>query len=179
MTAIAVGGLAASHQTETPATELVEGRVAVQIPAGWSVQRITGGPGSARVQVVSPVDPGAILHITQSRVPTADLAATADALRSAAAAQPPGVFVDFRPDDRRAGRPAVTYREVRPATTSAGPSSWRAGCGSASVVRAHPAMRTRPRANRPFVPPGKSVDGEGNQIGSGTVESDNDHRRER
>lgn len=112
--AIAVSGVAASYQTDTSVAELVEGRVAVRIPADWSVQRITGGPGSARVQVVSPVDPGVILHITQSRMPTADLAATADALRSAADAQPPGVFVDFNPDDRRAGRPAVTYREVRP-----------------------------------------------------------------
>jgi type VII secretion-associated protein (TIGR03931 family) len=137
MTAIAVGGVAASRQTGISATELVEGRVAVRIPADWSVQRITGGPGSARVQVVSPVDPGAMLHITQSRVPTADLAATADALRSAADAQPPGVFVDFNPDDRRAGRPAVTYRELRPghdirwAVVMAGRLRISIGCQSA------------------------------------------------
>jgi type VII secretion-associated protein (TIGR03931 family) len=113
MTTIAVGAVVASRQIDTSATDLVEGRVAVRIPVDWSVQRITGGPGSARVQVVSPMDPSAILHITQSRVPTADLAATADTLRSAVEAQPPGVFVDFNPDDRRGGRPAVTYREVR------------------------------------------------------------------
>jgi type VII secretion-associated protein (TIGR03931 family) len=29
-------------------------------------------------------------------------------------AHPPGIFVDFNPTDRRAGRPAVTYREIRP-----------------------------------------------------------------
>ena len=114
MTAIAVIGMAVARQTATSATELVEGRVAVRIPAAWSVQRITGGPGSARVQAMSPVDPGAILHITQSRVSTGDLAATAEALRSAVEAQPVGLFVDFNPDDRRADRPAVTYRELRP-----------------------------------------------------------------
>ena len=150
----------------------------MQIPADWSVQRITGGPGSARVQVVSPVDPGAILHITQSRVPTADLAATADALRSAAEAQPPGVFVDFRPDDRRAGRPAVTYREVRPGhdihwtVVVAGRVRISIGCQS---TPGRPNNRGRVRTGR-FVPPGKSVDREGNQIGSRTVESDNDQQ---
>ncbi len=95
-------------------TLLVEGRIAVRVPADWPVQRVTTGPGSARIQVVSPVDPEAILHITQSPVPTPDLAATANALRLAVDAQPPGVFVDFHPGDRRAGRPVVSYREVRP-----------------------------------------------------------------
>jgi type VII secretion-associated protein (TIGR03931 family) len=136
-TTIAAGGVVASRHTAIPATELVEGRMAVRVPADWSVQRITGGPGSARVQVVSPLDPGTILHITQSRVPTADLAATADALRSAVEAQPHGVFVDFDPDDRRAGRPAVTYREVRPghdihwAVVMAGRLRISIGCQSA------------------------------------------------
>jgi type VII secretion-associated protein (TIGR03931 family) len=34
-------------------------------------------------------------------------------LRQAVAEQPRGVFVEFNPTDRRGGRPAVTYREVR------------------------------------------------------------------
>ena len=143
MTTIAVGGVLTARQTGTSATDLVEGRVAVRIPADWSVQRITGGPGSARVQVVSPEDPGVILHITQSRVPTADLAATADTLRSAVEVQPPGVFVDFNPDDRRAGRPAVTYREVRPghdihwAVVVAGRMRISIGCQSAPGQAEH------------------------------------------
>ncbi len=111
---IATCGVLAGHRAGRTATELVEGRVAVHIPADWAVQRVTDGPGSARVQVVSPTDPDVILHVTQSRVPSDDLAATARALRSAADAQPDGVFVDFDPGARRAGRSAVTYREMRP-----------------------------------------------------------------
>ncbi len=111
---LAVRGASTPGPAATGETILVEGRVAVRVPADWSVHRVTGGPGSARVQVVSPADSEAVLHITQSPVPTQDLAATAADLRIAADAQPPGVFVDFNPDDRRAGRPAVTYREVRP-----------------------------------------------------------------
>ena len=111
---IGAGAVSPRRPAASGETLLVEGRVAVRVPAHWPVQRVTAGPGSARVQVVSPVDPEAILHITQSPVPTQDLAATASALRLAVDAQPPGVFVDFNPGDRRAGRPAVTYREVRP-----------------------------------------------------------------
>ena len=37
----------------------------------------------------------------------------AESLRQALSEQPPGVFVDFNPADRRADKPAVTYREVR------------------------------------------------------------------
>ncbi len=110
-----VAGLAAVAREADPATtDLVEGRITVRIPADWNVRRVTDGPGSARVEVVSPEDSGAVLHITQSRVPDTDLAATATALRAAIAEQPPGVFVDFTAEDRRAGRLAVTYREVRP-----------------------------------------------------------------
>ncbi|MFN8101035.1 MAG: type VII secretion-associated protein [Mycobacterium sp.] len=95
-------------------TDLVEGRIAVRIPADWNVRRVTDGPGSARVEVASPADPDAVLYITQSRVRDTDLTATAAALRAALAGQQPGVFADFTADDRRAGRPVVTYREVRP-----------------------------------------------------------------
>jgi type VII secretion-associated protein (TIGR03931 family) len=100
-----------------PTTFLVEGRVALQVPAQWRVQRVTGGPGSARVEVISPTDPQVILHVTQSPVPVATLSATAEtlqrALERANAAEPVGVFVGFNPSGQRAGRPAVTYHEVR------------------------------------------------------------------
>jgi type VII secretion-associated protein (TIGR03931 family) len=97
-----------------PLTILVEGRVAVKVPVGWSVQRITAGPGSARVRVTSPSDHHAALHITQSPVPgDENLAHTAETLHNAMLEEPPGVFVEFNPDDRRAGRAAVTYREIR------------------------------------------------------------------
>jgi type VII secretion-associated protein (TIGR03931 family) len=104
----------AEHPATAPVTALVEGRVTLQIPADWIVRRVTGGPGSARVQVISPVDSDAVVHVTQSGAVAPDLAATASALRRAVDAHPPGTFVDFNPTDRRAGRPAVTYREIRP-----------------------------------------------------------------
>lgn len=93
---------------------LVEGRVAVQVPPLWTVERITGGPGSRRVQVSSPSEADVALHITQSYAPEMTLAEAADVLRRAIASQPAGVFVDFRADDVVVGRPAVTYREIRP-----------------------------------------------------------------
>jgi type VII secretion-associated protein (TIGR03931 family) len=98
---------------EVPMTLLTEGRVAVRVPTLWTAQRITSGPGSARVQVTSP-DGESALHVTQSQVPAQQaLAATAATLRAAFGEQAPGVFVEFNPDDRRADRPAVTYREIR------------------------------------------------------------------
>lgn len=100
--------------TRSPTTLLIEGRVVVEVPVTWPARRITAGPGSARVQVTSPTDPQAALHITQSQVPTGEtLTRTADTLRRALLAEPRGVFVEFNPDDRRAGRAAVTYREIR------------------------------------------------------------------
>jgi type VII secretion-associated protein (TIGR03931 family) len=94
-------------------TSLVEGRIAVAIPPHWLVQRITAGPGSRRVQVSSGADADTALHITQSYAPETTLAEAAEVLGRAVADQPPGVFVDFRSADDVAGRPAVTYREVR------------------------------------------------------------------
>jgi type VII secretion-associated protein (TIGR03931 family) len=97
-----------------PMTLLVEGRVGVKVPVQWAVQRITTGPGSARVQVVSPSDADIVVHITQSSVPSHQtMAMVAETLRTALAEQPRGVFVDFNPADRRADKPAVTYRENR------------------------------------------------------------------
>jgi len=96
-----------------PTTFLVEGRVVLEVPAEWPTQRVVAGPGSARVQVKSPSDPEMSLHVTQSRVAIAALSATAESLRQAIDAEPVGVFVDFNPAGNSAGRPAVTYREVR------------------------------------------------------------------
>ncbi|MEU0495361.1 type VII secretion-associated protein [Mycobacterium sp. NPDC006124] len=115
--AVTVGGQSAEAPAAAAAVDvswLVEGRVAVEVPSGWSVERITAGPGSARVQVISPDDGSAVIHLTQSRVPDAEtLDSTATALASALAAQPDGTFVDFSAADERANRSAVTYREVR------------------------------------------------------------------
>jgi type VII secretion-associated protein (TIGR03931 family) len=98
-----------------PTTLLVEGRVALEVPAQWPTQRVVAGPGSARVQVTSPSDAEVSLHVTQSRVALESLSATADFLKQAIDAEPAGVFVDFNPTGNVAGRPAVTYREVRSA----------------------------------------------------------------
>lgn len=99
---------------DMPMTMLVEGRMGVLVPATWRVERVTGGSGSARVQVVSPADTATVLHLTQSAIPTPSLPAAAEALRTALAAEPDGVFVDFQSSGRSAGRDAVTYREIRP-----------------------------------------------------------------
>ncbi len=97
----------------TPTTFLVEGRVALTVPANWPTQRVVGGPGSARVQITSPSDPEVALHVTQSPVAGETLSGTAERLKRAIDAEPAGVFVDFNPYGTSAGRPAVTYREVR------------------------------------------------------------------
>jgi type VII secretion-associated protein (TIGR03931 family) len=98
---------------DVPTTFLVEGHVALEVPAEWPTQRVVAGPGSARMQVTSPSDPEMALHVTQSRVAIATLSATAEALKHAIDAEPTGVFVDFNPAGSSAGRAAVTYREVR------------------------------------------------------------------
>lgn len=95
-------------------TFLVEGRVALSVPAAWPTRRVVTGPGSARVQVTSPADPEVALHITQSPVAGETLGGTAERLKRAIDAERPGLFVDFNPSGTSAGRPAVTYREVRP-----------------------------------------------------------------
>jgi type VII secretion-associated protein (TIGR03931 family) len=93
----------------------VEGRVALTVPANWATQRVVAGPGSARVQVTSPADPEVALHVTQSPVAGETLPRAAERLKQAIDAEPAGVFVDFDPSGSSAGRPAVTYREVRAA----------------------------------------------------------------
>jgi type VII secretion-associated protein (TIGR03931 family) len=115
----AVDRTGAPATVATPTTFLVEGRVALAAPANWSVQRVTGGPGSARLQVTSPSDPEVALHVTQSPVPETTheahepLKGTAERLKRAIDAEPAGVFVDFNPSAISAGRSAVTYREIR------------------------------------------------------------------
>ena len=91
----------------------MEGRIAVAIPPDWSVERITSGPGSRRVEVTSPVDPDIVVHITSSYAPETTLADAAEVLGKAVTEQDPGVFVAFRPTAEVAGRPAITYREIR------------------------------------------------------------------
>lgn len=109
-----LGGIAFAAQSgpadAVAMTVLVEGRVGMQIPAGWSVRRVFDGPGSARVQVVSPSDPQTMIHLTQSGVAEGTVA---DTLRRALQEQPSGVFVDFDPSAVVASRPVVSYREVR------------------------------------------------------------------
>lgn len=104
---------AAVSPVTTAAVSLVEGRVSMRIPAGWTVTRVTAGPGSRRVEIGSPVDHSTALHLTQSYAPQETLGAAAEALRRAIAKEEPGTFVDFEPADQRAGRDAVTYREIR------------------------------------------------------------------
>lgn len=108
-------GVVAPKQVDAAATTfLVEGRVALSVPATWPTHRVVTGPGSARVQVTSPADPEVALHITQSPVAGETLSGTAERLKRAIDAEPAGLFVDFNPSGTSAGRPAVTYREIRP-----------------------------------------------------------------
>jgi len=97
-----------------PMTLLVEGRVGVVVPAQWRVQRVTSGPGSARVQVVSPDDANVAVHITQSSLAShQSREQVAESLRSALSQEPDGVFPEFNPTDRRADQAVMTYREIR------------------------------------------------------------------
>jgi type VII secretion-associated protein (TIGR03931 family) len=91
---------------------LVEGRVAVEVPADWTTERIVSGPGSARVQVLSPWERHVAIHVTQSPGQVS-LAAAAEALRAVLDDQPDGVFVELLAIDRRADRAVITYREIR------------------------------------------------------------------
>jgi type VII secretion-associated protein (TIGR03931 family) len=114
---VVCGGLAlASGRDDAdglPMTILVEGQVGVKVPAMWAVRRITTGNGSARVQATAPDDTTAVL-VTQAKVRKGEsLADTAAVIRRALDDEQAGVFDRFDPDDRRADRPAATYRESR------------------------------------------------------------------
>lgn len=130
-------GSAVSGRIRSPGSvDIVEGRIAVTVPATWTLSRVTGGPGSRRLQVTSPVDPDLALHITSSYAPEATLADAAEVMGRAIAAQPAGLFVGLRADGQVAGRPAVTYREIRPgrvidwAVVLAGVTRISVGCQS-------------------------------------------------
>lgn len=111
---LVTGRSAESASDPAPHTvELVEGRVAVRVPAGWRLRRITAGPGSRRVELTSVTDPSAALHITQSYAPGQTHDGVVDTLEQAIGLATPGVFADFDPDGRRAGRQVVAYREAR------------------------------------------------------------------
>jgi type VII secretion-associated protein (TIGR03931 family) len=115
--AVLCGGFAVRHSApaaDMPMTLLVEGRVGVMVPALWEVQRVTSGPGSARVQVVSPDDATVALHITQSS-PAAQQSheQMAESLRRVLGQEPDGVFIEFNPSDSRGDHAVATYREIR------------------------------------------------------------------
>jgi type VII secretion-associated protein (TIGR03931 family) len=100
------------------AAALVDGRVSIRIPADWSVERITGGPGSDRLHAAAPGGSPS-LHLTQS---TGDAATTpqqlAETLRAAMRSEAVGVFTDLAATATDDGRPAVTYREHRAGATT-------------------------------------------------------------
>lgn len=114
------GGWAMQTLSDQPPADpstvlLVEGRVAVRVPAQWAVQRIVSGPGSARLRVSAPTGDSTALHLTQSvGAATNTIAEVAETLRQALESEPPGVFADMDPEGSVGGRPAVTYRELRP-----------------------------------------------------------------
>jgi len=114
---LSAGGVAWGWPTSTSQsaeTTVVEGRMAVRVPAGWAVQRVTDGPGSRRLQATSPNDRGIALHLTWSYTPATTLADAAEVLMRAIRAEPPGVFDGLDAEASVAGRTAVTYRENRP-----------------------------------------------------------------
>lgn len=120
LTVAAAGGGWAAQATKTrppadAATRLVvDGGIAVRVPAAWTVERITSGSGSARMRVSSTGGTPAV-HITQSAGPGATtIAEVAESLREAIDSEREGVFVDFDPSAELGGRPAVTYVEKRP-----------------------------------------------------------------
>ena len=126
MSLAAIGGgwaaqvIGGPRPTETSATStllLVEGRVAVHVPAQWVVEHITAGPGSARVRVSAPSGELAALHVTQSTgEASTTIAEVAETLKRALESERPGVFVNLNPNGSVGARPAVTYREVRAAS---------------------------------------------------------------
>jgi type VII secretion-associated protein (TIGR03931 family) len=117
--AVLCGGFAARHNApaatvDIPMTLLVEGRVGVMVPALWEVQRVTSGPGSARVQVVSPDDATVALHVAQTSLAAQQShEQMAESLRRVLGEEPDGVFIDFNPSDIRADHAVATYREIR------------------------------------------------------------------
>ena len=105
---------------DTSTVLLVEGRVAVRVPAQWTVEHITAGPGSARLRVSARAGEPAALHVTQSAgEASTTIAEVAETLKRALKSERPGVFRDLDPNGSVGGRPAVTYRELRAASETA------------------------------------------------------------
>ncbi|MEH3136559.1 MAG: type VII secretion-associated protein [Mycolicibacterium neoaurum] len=116
---------------------VVEGRVALLLPAGWERSRLVDGPGSPRLQSISAEHPDAAILLTQSPAgPDA-----AGVLAAALAVQPDGVFTDFRQHDRRAERDVISYTENRPGRTiewvvfTDGPVRIAIGCQHPGPIR--------------------------------------------
>lgn len=118
LTAAAAGGGWVAQSVSDPLSSpggtrlLREGRVGLSVPASWTVERVTTGPGSARIRLTGAGGLPA-LHLTQADGDAASVAQVAESLRQAIGSEPPGVFVDFDPAAERAGRAAVTYVERR------------------------------------------------------------------
>jgi type VII secretion-associated protein (TIGR03931 family) len=93
---------------------VIEGRIAAQFPRAWRVERVTGGPGSRRLQAGPPDNPGVAVHLTQSHAPGSGLAGAAVVIGRAIAEHPEGVFVDFDAEATVGEQPALAYREIRP-----------------------------------------------------------------
>ena len=113
VTALITGAAVVLHR-EKPlgsTVSITEGRVAVTVPAGWTVDRITAGTGSRRVQVAEPGGRQAVL-IVQSRAET-DMAATAATLTAALRREDPRIFADLQTVAQRGGRPVISYTETR------------------------------------------------------------------
>jgi type VII secretion-associated protein (TIGR03931 family) len=108
----AAAGYGADVPTAPASAWLVEGRVAVEVPADWPTERIDSGPGSARVQVLSPREPHEAILVTQSPGQES-LVVAAEVLQRALGEQPEGVFVEFSASARRADKDVITYREIR------------------------------------------------------------------
>jgi len=119
-TIVAMAGAAVGSGPDDSAngavTWVVEGRVAVEVPADWTVERVVAGSGSPRVQAISPTASHVALHVAQARVPVHEtVQGAAETLKAALDEQPDGLFTDFDPAARRADRDVVTYRESRSA----------------------------------------------------------------
>ena len=104
--------LALHHEKPSGSTVVItEGRVAVTVPVGWAVERITAGTGSRRVQVAEPGGRQAVL-IVQSPA-EADMAATAATLTAALQREDPRIFADLQAVAQRGGRTVISYTETR------------------------------------------------------------------
>lgn len=110
---ITVAARSAPANPDAAAVAVVEGRMTVLVPPRWTVERVTSGPGSRRLQASPPGDPQIALHLTSSYAPELTRQRAGDAISRAMADEPAGVFVDLLVD-HTTDRPAVTYRELRP-----------------------------------------------------------------